>query len=365
MFQVIDSFLYNLVGEGFLGNFLRAVTTLAIILIISYIIYFIFTLILKRLTTKAKSISVSKIASSIMSNKIHKHSFALIFFFLLSTYAGRFMDLTGLVSTISLYGSIISLMLIIGNLTDVIVDFYSTKQISKKRPIKGPLQIAKFLVYCVFGLIMIATLINQSPLVLISGIGTFTAILSIVFKDALLGLVAGIQITSENLLQIGDWISIPSENVEGAVTDIALVSVKVKAFDNTMYTVPAYTFLSTPFKNWHSTIKNSQRQVHFSLTIDAESIKNEEDGTNLTRYRNDLMKLIKADEHTSKKFSAIVRTNGSTTGIGIPVEVYFTTDITDYDTYCSYVSDYTEKAIAMLNEYGLIHYQTRISTLNK
>ncbi len=363
MFQFIDSFTSKIVGDGFVFNLLKAVFTLVIVLILAFAVYVIATAILKGVSSKAKSITVSKIASSIMSNKLNKHLYYLICFSLLGVFSDRFVDASRIVSIISVYGSIITLMIILSNAMDVIVDVYSTKSISKKRPIKGPLQIAKFLIYSVFVIIIIATLINQSPLVLISGIGTFTAILSIVFKDPLLGLVAGIQITSENMLQIGDWVSIPSANVEGSVTDIALVSVKVTAFDNTVYTVPAYTFLSTPFKNWHQTIKKAQRQVSFNLTIDAESIKPEENGTNLTNFRNDLIALIKEDEHTNKKLSVICRTKGTSTGIGVPVEVLFTTDIVDYDTYCNYVSEYTEKAIAMLPKYGLIHYQTRISTL--
>ncbi len=364
MFHFIDTLLFDLLGDTFITYMLIGVITLFVIALLSFILYFIFTSVVKRVIKKAKKKSTSVTAQSIINNKLHKQFFVLSFAFLLSAYADRFKDITKLVSVVALYTSIICLMLILSNCLDVVVDYYSTKSISKKRPIKGPLQIIKYLIYCVFGLIVIATLINQSPLVLISGIGTFTAILSIVFKDALLGLVAGVQITSENLLQIGDWVSIPSENVEGSITDIALVSVKVTAFDNTVYTIPAYTFLSTPFKNWHQTIKKAERQVNIALTVDAMSLKKEEDGsTNLTKFRSDLTKAISEDPHLNKKYSVIVKSKASTTGLGIPVEVYFTTDVADYTEYCNYTSEWTEKALAMLPDYGLVPYQTRINTL--
>ena len=283
---------------------------------------------------------------------------------------------------------ILILMLLVNSVIDIIGDLYSTKSISKKRPIKGLLQIIKVLVIIVLTIIMVSLLINQSPLVLIGGIGTFTAIISIVFKDALLGLVAGVQITSDDLLRIGDWVEIPSENVEGTVQDISLISVKILAFDNTLYTIPAYTFLSVPFRNWHTALKSKARRVFRSLPLDIDSIRPCEDVgsvlkkyeefsdlkealdkrskktgelTNLSVFMELLPRIIKKDNNVVQDKLAICQINDSKSTTGVPVEFFFFTDLTDWEHYSMISSSKTELALALAKELGLKPYQSKVS----
>ena len=145
---------------------------------------------------------------------------------------------------------IIILISILDSVFSIIDDVYRTHEVSKKRPIKGFLQIMEIVVVIVFLIVIVASWINESPLVLLSGIGAFTAVLSIVFKDTLLGFVAGIQLTSDDMIRIGDWIEVPKFSVNGTVTDISLISVKVKNFDNTITSVPTYALVSDSFNNW-------------------------------------------------------------------------------------------------------------------
>lgn len=361
MLELLDSWILEITGGGFKSAILSLLIYIVLSLVLAFIVFIAVSSVLMAQEKHSRSQSFKKIAGFALKRKMPYKAFVFSLFFFISLFTEHTLSFQKILGKISLFGMIVSIMILIASSIDIASDFYATKRIARRRPLKGPLQILKSLILFVFGIVILAVLIGQSPLVLISGIGTFTAILSIVFKDALLGLVAGIQITSENLLQIGDWISIPSAGVEGTVTDIALISVKVTSFDNTVTTVPAYTFLSTPFKNWHKTINEHKRQVSFTLAIDPSSVTKEENGTNLTRFRNDLIEEIKADEHVNKEFSVVVRTGKNNEGKGIPVEVFFTTDVSDYDEYCHYASVYIDRAAASLKDYELKAF--RISSL--
>lgn len=361
MFDALDQWIYDISGGGIFRSILSAFIYLAITFALALLLYTVVSCFAKHAHKKARTETFRKISGFVIKRKIHSKAFAFGFFFFLSTFSAKFGTLADPVGKVAVFGLVVTVMLSVGSAIDVASDFYATKSIARKRPLKGPLQILKTLVFFVFSIVMLAVLIGQSPIVLISGIGTFTAILSIVFKDALLGLVAGIQITSENLLQIGDWVSIPSTGVEGTVTDIALISVKVTAFDNTVITVPAYTFLSTPFKNWHTTIANATRQASYVVSVDPASVKEDNDTTNLTSYRNALLEKIKSGDHTVKDKSIVCRCGNFDRAQGLPVEVFFSTDITDYAEYCHFVSEHKEKAIVSLGEYGLKPYGGSIS----
>lgn len=354
----LENFLTEVSGNRTFGRVGSCLLALLVIILAAFLVQFIVTTICATLKNKSKSDSIQLIAGFIIIRKLPKKIGYFFLFFFLGYFTNRVPAIGWAVSKISLLGMIITTIIILNSCLDVINDFYSTKAISKKRPIKGPIQVVKIVLDAIFIIILISILMNQNPIVLISGIGAFTAIISIVFKDALLGLVAGVQITSENLLQIGDWISIPTLSVEGSVTDIALISVKITAFDNTVYTVPAYTFLSTPFKNWHTTLETHSRQGHIMVAIDANSVKFEKDGlTNLTTYRNDLIDALKASNQVKEDYALQIKSQGTLNGCGIPLDIFFTTDISDYEDYWEFVTQIYESAIASMDKYGLKPYQ--------
>ncbi len=276
---------------------------------------------------------------------------------IITSLAYRLPTAENTIKKLSVYCLTILLFVIISSLLDVINDYYMTKDISKKRPIKGILQVIKILIFIVLSIILVAMLIGQDPIVLISGIGAFTAILSIVFKDALLGLVAGVQITSDNLLRIGDWIEIPSTGVEGTVEDISLMSVKVMGFDNTMMTVPAYTFLSTAFRNWHPVIDGKKRRLIITLPIDINTIKESGDSTNLAAFRKHMVALIKSFPVVRDDMAVICRTCTIKDGHGAPIEIMFFIKDNDYSVVCDITSTVTEAAITAAKKYDLGIFQ--------
>lgn len=171
----------------------------------------------------------------------------------------------------AIYILIVSLF-VINSLLDSVNDIYRTYPISKVRPIKGLLQVVKIVFYIVVIIVIIGTLMDQNPLLLLSGIGALAAVFSFVFKDSILGFIAGIQLTSNDMLRIGDWIEMSKYGADGDVIDITLNTVKVQNFDKTIVTIPAYALVSDSFKNWRGMTEFGGRRMKRSIYIDVNSI---------------------------------------------------------------------------------------------
>jgi miniconductance mechanosensitive channel len=150
---------------------------------------------------------------------------------------------------------------------------YRLYPVSKSRPIKGYLQILIIVLYILGLILATAVLLNKSPLVFLSGLGALTAVILLVFRDTLLSLVAGIQLTTNNLIQVGDWIEMPQFGADGDVVDIALHVVKVQNWDRTITVIPAHKFLEHSFKNWRGMQESGGRRIKRSIFIDMTSIR--------------------------------------------------------------------------------------------
>src|SRR5690606_26425147 len=141
------------------------------------------------------------------------------------------------------------------------------------RPIKGYLQVVKIAVYSVAAILVIAALIDRSPVLLFSGLGAMAAVLMLVFKDAILSLVASVQLTSNDMIRLGDWIEMPDFGADGDVIDIALHTVKVQNWDKTVTTIPTHRLISEPFRNWRAMFESGGRRIKRSLKIDQNSVR--------------------------------------------------------------------------------------------
>ncbi len=162
---------------------------------------------------------------------------------------------------------------VISALLNAIDDVYRNYPISKVRPIKGFLQVCKIVFYIIIVIVIVGILMDQNPLVLISGVGALAAVFSFVFKDTILGFIAGIQLTSNDMLRIGDWIEMNKYNADGDVVDITLNTVKVQNFDKTIVTIPAYSLVSDSFRNWRGMTEFGGRRIKRSVIIDVGSIR--------------------------------------------------------------------------------------------
>ena len=166
-------------------------------------------------------------------------------------------------------------------------ELYERLPQSKHRPIKGYLQVVKIIVLCGAALIVISILIDQSPLLLLSGLGAITAVLLLVFKDTILSLVASVQLSTNDMLRVGDWIEMPGMNADGDVIDISLHTVKVQNFDKTITTIPTHRLVSDSFRNWRGMSESGGRRIKRSLPLDQNTIRflSDEEVTALHRFR--------------------------------------------------------------------------------
>ena len=167
----------------------------------------------------------------------------------------------------------IALIISVNAILNTVGDELKKNKQLKNRPMKGFIQIFRVVFYCVVVIVIISILINKSPLNLITGLGAFTAVLMLVFKDTILGLVAGVMISEDDMLRIGDWIEMPQNNINGTVIDISLDVVKVQNFDNTIVTVPPYSLVSGSFINWRGMSDSGGRRIMREYTLKLDYIK--------------------------------------------------------------------------------------------
>ena len=165
------------------------------------------------------------------------------------------------------------LLLAINGFILVAMDIYNHREVSKNRSIKGFVQVLQVLAFFIGGIVIIAILVNKSPATLFAGLGASAAILMLVFKDTILGFVAGIQLSANDMLRPGDWITVPGSNANGIVQEITLNTVKIQNFDNTSSTIPPYTLVNNSFQNWRGMVESGGRRVMKSIFLDLNTIK--------------------------------------------------------------------------------------------
>ena len=179
-------------------------------------------------------------------------------------------------------------LVFIQSLLNALNDIYQTFEISKVKPIKGYIQVVNIIIMTFGFILVISNLIGESPLILLSGIGALSAVLMLVFKDSLLGLVAGIQLTANDMVRVGDWIEMPKYGADGDVIDISLNTVQVQNFDKTITMIPSYALISDSFINWRGMQSSGGRRIKRSLYIDTSSIQVLHRGNDREIYKSSL-----------------------------------------------------------------------------
>ena len=168
---------------------------------------------------------------------------------------------------------IVAFMLMLSAVLTAINWMYEQRPGAKERPIKGFIQLAEIGVWLVGGILVVAALIDRSPVILLSGLGAMAAVLMIVFKDTLLSLAASIQLTSQRVIRVGDWLEIPQYGADGDVIDVALYTITVRNWDKTVTVIPTHRLTSDSFKNWRGMQESGGRRIKRSVRIDVNSIR--------------------------------------------------------------------------------------------
>ncbi|MCH2115768.1 MAG: mechanosensitive ion channel family protein [Pirellulales bacterium] len=275
---------------------------------------------------------------------------------------------------------------------------YESRPGSKHRPIKGFIQLTRIVVYILGAILVIAALIDRSPVILFSGLGAMTAVLLIVFKDTLLSLAASIQLTSQGMIRVGDWLEVPQFGADGDVIDVALYTVTVQNWDKTITTIPTYRLISDSFKNWRGMSESGGRRIKRAINVDLNSIRfltdaevhqfkefallkdyivtkskelQEYNGqldspgetgvnlrklTNIGTFRAYIYNYLKHHPKIHDRMTLIVRQlqPGSE---GLPIEIYCFSNDTNWDAYEDIQSDIFDLICAIVPEFGLRLYQ--------
>ena len=199
---------------------------------------------------------------------------------------------------------VLSIAMAIGGALDYANELYSRRPESRSRPIKGYVQVVKIAIYFGAAILMIAVLIEQSPLLLLSGLGAMAAVLMLVFKDTILSLVASVQLSSNDMLRVGDWIEMPGMNADGDVVDIALHTVKIRNFDKTITTIPTHRLIADSFRNWRGMNESGGRRIKRALVVDQNSIRFLDD-----KETDDLKRFRLLDDYLARKQEEIAEWN--------------------------------------------------------
>ncbi len=238
------------------------------------------------------------------------------------------------------------------------------------------LGVLKIIVVFIAAIIVVSILFKKNPMTLLAGLGATSAILMLVFKDTIEGLVAGIRLTSNEMVHVGDWITVPGTPVDGNVVDITLTTVKVQQFDNTYTTVSPLTLVNGSFKNWKGMQDSGMRQVVKKIYFDVRSIRllNDETRQNLTNknmvalkemegevvniglFRHYIETYLRKRDDVNKSATLMVRQLEATQN-GLPIELYFFLNTTEWVNYEQKTSDILEHIYAYANEFGLQVYE--------
>ncbi len=248
----------------------------------------------------------------------------------------------------------------------------------KHRSLKGFYQMLKLLVACIAVIIIISELIGKSPIVILTGLGAGTAILMLVFQDSIKGLVAGIQLTANDMLRPGDWITVPKYGADGDVIEVTLTTVKVRNWDKTITTVPPYALVNDSFQNWRGMFEVGGRRVKRSVNIDMNSVRfltaqewkqfskepwmegyehAEGEEVNLSLYRQYITHYLKHHPKAHQEMTLLVR-QLQPTPQGLPIELYFFSADTAWLRYEALQAEVFDHIIAVTRRFGLSVFQS-------
>ena len=306
--------------------------------------------------------------------------------------------LAELISKVSLVYIAVMVVLLVDALLSAGLMIYRTYPISKTFPITSFVQIAKLILYFFGAIAVLSVILGESPLTFLAGFGALTAVLMLVFKDPILGFVAGIQLSANKMLAVGDWIEMPKYGVDGDIMEIALTTVKIRNFDKTITTIPTQSLINDSFKNWRGMQDTGGRRIKRALHIDINSIgfcdatrlerfskiqyiadyiasKNAElaaynadkgvdeasfvNGrrmTNIGTFRAYIEAYLRAHPKISDKFTFLVRQLKPTEN-GVPIEVYVFTTTTNWIEYEGIQADIFDHLMAAAGEFDLRLFQ--------
>ena len=274
---------------------------------------------------------------------------------------------------------IAAILFTINGLLLVMLDVYNARDKQKNRPMKGFVQVLQVLLFFIGGIVIIAVLVNKSPMTLFAGLGASAAVLMLVFKDSILGFVAGVQLSANDMRRIGDWIQLPNGVANGTVEEITLNTVKIRNWDETISTVPPYTLVNNSVQNWRGMQESGGRRVNKNIYLDMTTLKfctpedldairknvplmadyqpaEGEVPTNSQLYRIYIERYLRSLPVVNQDMDLIISQKEPTT-YGVPIQVYFFSRNKVWREYERIQSDIFDHLLAIVGKFDLKLYQ--------
>lgn len=260
--------------------------------------------------------------------------------------------------------------------TSLLYEISNTYEKSNSRPLKGIFQMIKVLTISLGIILIFSVIFDKSPIDLFVGLGAAATVLMLVFKDTIVGLVSGVQLSANDMLHLGDWITLSKHNVDGIVIEVGLTTVKVRNWDNTISTIPPYTLVSESFQNWRNMFESEGRRVKRHILIDMTSVRfcNDEEIkrykdeglihseektseiTNITILRRHLISYLRNNQRVNSQMTLMVR-QLQPDGKGMPLELYFFSADRNWVAYETLQADVFDYVMAIVPKFGLRLFQ--------
>lgn len=308
LFFNVEEWLQSLGLSQEMAAFINTALSIIILGILAYLSYIITKRIIIQTITSFAKRSKARWDDILVEKKVFAKfahlAPALVIYFTVGFTLSNYPEITYVVqSIIKVYMLIIGL-LVADSLINALYGIYNTLPISESRPIKGYVQVVKIFLYFVIILLILSILFNRDIGHFLTGLGAMAAVLLLVFKDTILGFVASIQLSANNMVKPGDWIAMPSRGADGPVTEITLNTVKVRNWDKTISTIPTYALVTESFVNWRGMEESGGRRIKRHINIDMKSVQFcDED------MINKFMKVHYLKEYIEKKREEIRRFN--------------------------------------------------------
>lgn len=312
--------------------------------------------------------------------------------------AGALPPIKEQIHAVSILYIYLVVVMIINGFLKAVMDIYNTYELSRERPIKGLIQVIQIIVFVNVAILIVSKLLGYSPIAILTGLGAMSAVLLLIFKDTILGLVASLRLSFNDMVRKGDWIEMPKYDADGEVIDMTLYSVVVQNWDKTISTIPTYSLISDSFKNWRGMSESGGRRIKRSINIDMTSVKfcdeemlrrfskiqfirdylkrkqqeldtynrehqidfsslvNGRRLTNIGTFREYLLEYLKNHPKIHKEMTLLVRhlQPGET---GLPVEIYVFSSDKNWGSYESIQADIFDHTLAIIPEFDLRVFQ--------
>ena len=357
-------------------------TLVALILLISYIMTKLFRHLVipavHKITSRTKATWDDYLFNEKMMTSFCRMIPPIMFYLLLPFVFNNVPQVLDILLKGCLIYLVITTLMLVNSFLNSLYEISNEHETLRNRPLKGIYQMINLVAIGIGIILIISILIDQNAATILAGLGASAAVLMLIFKDSILGLVAGVQLSANDMLRPGDWITMPKYGADGDVLEVSLTTVKVRNFDKTITTIPPYALVSDSFQNWRGMRETGGRRIKRSIFIDMTTVhfcserekemfasrgwideaqaKPETQVVNLYVFRNYLQNYLKEHPRTHKELMIMVR-QMQPTSEGLPLEIYCFSNTTVWPEYEQIQGEIFDHILAVIPEFGLRRFQ--------